>query len=64
MSAGQDNFSRPRSSIQLLALLAAASMAAASALAQPANGTSQGGVFLRYLNAPEAGREVRRPPNL
>jgi hypothetical protein len=49
---------------QLLALSAAASLAAGSAAAQSANRTNQGGVFLRYVNAPEAGRELRRSPNL
>jgi hypothetical protein len=64
MPASLVNFSRLRLSGRLLALLAAAAIGAASALAQPANRTSQGGVFLRYLNAPEAARELRRPPNL
>jgi hypothetical protein len=64
MPAGHVNFNRLRLSGQLLAVSAAAGIAASSALAQPANQASQGGVFLRYLNAPEAGRELRRPPNL
>ena len=62
--AGDGNFRRRCLGGPLLALSAAASIAASSALAQPADRTSQGGVFLRYLNAPEAGRELRQPPKL
>ncbi|MBV9631809.1 MAG: hypothetical protein JO230_27195, partial [Xanthobacteraceae bacterium] len=58
------NFSRLCWGGPLLALSAAASIAASSALGQPADRTSPGGMFLRYLNAPEAGRELRQPPNL
>jgi hypothetical protein len=50
--------------IRLIAVLGAACVIAASALALPAEQASQGGVFLRYLNVPEAGAELRRPPNL
>src|ERR1700760_4216126 len=58
------SFIRLRLSGQLLGVWAAAAIAASSALAEPANQPNQGGVFLRYLNAPEAGRELRPSPNL
>ncbi len=64
MPLGHVNFRLARLSGQLLAALAAAGMAAASALAQPADPANRGGAFLRYLNAPEAGGELRRPPDL
>jgi hypothetical protein len=64
MPSGHVNFSLARLSGHLLAVLGAAGVAAASALAQPAAQTNRGNVFLRYLNAPDAGGELRRPPNL
>jgi hypothetical protein len=64
MLAGRVNFRLAHAGRHLLAALATACMAAASALAQPAEQTRQGGVFLRYLNIPEAGGELRRSPDL
>lgn len=64
MPVGDVKFRRVCFGGQLLAMSAAAGIAASAALAQPADRTNQGGVFLRYLNAPEAGRELRRAPNL
>jgi hypothetical protein len=50
--------------IPVLIPLAAAAMAAPPAHAQNADATNHAGVFLRYLNAPAAGDDLREPPHL
>jgi hypothetical protein len=47
-----------------LALLAAGAIATSPAHAQTADGANRAGVFLRYLNAPPAGGDLREPPHL
>jgi hypothetical protein len=48
----------------LFAVLGAAALAAPSSLAHSTDQTKQGGVFLRYLNAPEDGGNLRGIPTL
>jgi hypothetical protein len=47
-----------------LALLAISALATAPACAQTSEGPNHAGVFLRYLNAPAAGGDLREPPHL
>jgi hypothetical protein len=47
-----------------IALLAAGAFAIAPAYAQTSDATNHTGVFLRYLNAPAAGDDLREPPHL
>lgn len=50
--------------IRVSALLAAAAITVASVHAQTSNAANRAGVFLRYLNAPAAGDDLREPPHL
>ncbi len=63
MNTGWVDFSRRRLG-PLLVALGTVSLAPTTTLAQAADQTSRGGTFLRYLNAPEAGGELRRAPDL
>ena len=49
---------------RLLVVWGAIAFATPSSLAQPADQTNRAGVFLRYLNAPEAGGDLRASPHL
>jgi hypothetical protein len=52
------------SRMAMLATLSASALAALGAHAQPSDISARTGLFLRYINAPPAGGELREPPHL